>query len=138
MKFAHRTITRLAAVFALAAAATSAYAQHGDPRGFDDGYRAGQQDARDDRRDERRGPPWTRIRILEAEYGARGRMCDARRAVRREVERNRGSINVGNHLCGDPVGGVDKRLRVVYRCDNSGPARVTARENERLRLRCSR
>jgi len=141
MKFAHPTIMRIAAALALTAAATSAFAQEGGPRrAFEAGYDAGQRDAqyvRNDR-DYRGGPPRSRIRILEAEYGARGRMCDARRAVRHEVERNRGSIRVGNQLCGDPAGGVEKRLRVVYRCDNSGPARVVARENERLRLRCGR
>jgi hypothetical protein len=146
MKFAHPTIMRIAAALALTAAATSAFAQDGGPRRiYEAGYDAGQRDAqyrddRDDRgyRNDRGGPPRSRIRILEAEYGARGRMCDARRAVRHEVERNRGSIQVGNQLCGDPAGGVEKRLRVVYRCDNSGPARVVARENERLRLRCGR
>jgi hypothetical protein len=141
MKLAHPTIRRIAAALALTAAATSAFAQEGPRRAFDAGYEAGQRDARvDDRGDrgDRGGPPWTRIRIMEAEYGARGRMCDARRGVRQEVERNRGSINVGNQLCGDPANGMPKRLRVVYRCTDSAPARVVARENETLRLRCGR
>jgi len=120
MKFAHRTITRIAVVFSLAAAATSAFAQEG--RAFDEGYRAGQHDARNDRGGP---PPWAGIRILEAQYGTRGRMCDARRAVRHEVERNRGSIQVGNQLCGDPANGREKHLRVVYRCADSAPPQPT-------------
>jgi hypothetical protein len=130
---------RIAAALSLAAAATSAFAQSGDNRhSFDAGYEAGQRDARD-ARDDRGGPPArNRVHIMEAEYGARGSMCDARRAVRHEVERNRGFIRVDNRLCGDPANGIPKRLRVVYRCSDSAPARVVARENERLRLTCRR
>jgi hypothetical protein len=140
MKTTNKTIMRIAAVLALSAASVSAFAQNGDyRRNYDEGYTA-QRDFREARydRDERGGPPWTRIRVMEAEYGARGSMCDARRAVRHEVERNRGAIRVGNQLCGDPANGVPKRLRVVYRCTDSAPARVVARENETLRLRCAR
>jgi hypothetical protein len=142
MKTTNKTIMRIAAVLALGAASMSAIAQNGDyRRNYDEGYTA-QRDIREVRyegdRDDRRGPPWTRIRVMEAEYGARGSMCDARRAVRHEVERNRGAIHVGNQLCGDPANGVPKRLRVVYRCTDSAPARVVARENETLRLRCAR
>jgi hypothetical protein len=140
MKATNKTIMRIAAVLALSAASVSAFAQNGDyRRNYDEGYTA-QRDIREARydRDERGGPPWTRIRVMEAEYGARGSMCDARRAVRHEVERNRGAIRVGNQLCGDPANGVPKRLRVVYRCTDSAPARVVARENETLRLRCAR
>jgi hypothetical protein len=142
MKLAKHTIMGIAAVLSFTAAATSAFAQ--DRHSYDAGYDAGQRDARDyrndrDYRDDRGGyPGWDRVRILEAEYGARGSMCDARRAVRHEVERNRGRINVGNQLCGDPAGGIPKRLRVVYRCSDSAPARVVARENEILRLTCRR
>jgi hypothetical protein len=141
MKLAHPTILRLAAALALTAAATSAFAQNGDRRSFDAGYEAGQRDSQVDRGDRGdrggpRGPRWDRVRIVEAEYGARGRMCDARRSVQQEVVRNRGAIQVGNQLCGDPAGGVPKRLRVVYRCHDTAPARVVARENETLRLTC--
>jgi hypothetical protein len=139
MRFAHHTILRIAAVLSLTAAATSAFAQDGGyRRSFDAGYEAGQRDTRDYRDDRGGYPAWDRVRIMEAEYGARGQMCDARRAVRHEVERNRGRIEVGNHLCGDPAGGIPKRLRVVYRCSDSAPARVVARENEILRLTCRR
>jgi hypothetical protein len=142
MKTTNKTIMRIAAVLALGAASMSAFAQNGDyRRNYGEGYTS-QRDIREVRyegdRDDRRGPPWTRIRVMEAEYGARGSMCDARRAVRHEVERNRGAIRVGNQLCGDPANGVPKRLRVVYRCTDSAPARVVARENETLRLRCAR
>lgn len=135
MKLAHPTILRIAAALALTAAATSAFAQNGDRRSFDAGYEAGQRDSRDDRGGPR-GPRWDRVRIVEAEYGARGRMCDARRAVQRDVVRNRGTIQVDNGLCGDPAGNVPKRLRVVYRCHDTAPARVVAREGETLRLTC--
>jgi len=136
MKFANPTLIRIAAALALTAAATSSFAQNYEARrGFDAGYEAGQRDARDDRGGPR-GPRWDRVRILEAEYGARGRMCDARRAVQREVVRNRGAIRVDNGLCGDPAGGVPKRLRVVYRCHDTAPGRVVAREGETLRLTC--
>lgn len=136
MKIAKPTLIRIAAALALTAAAMSAFAQSGDARrGFDAGYEAGQRDARDDRGGPR-APRWDRVRILEAEYGARGRMCDARRAVQREVVRNRGAIQVGNQLCGDPANGQPKRLRVVYRCIDTAPGKVVARENETLRLTC--
>jgi hypothetical protein len=138
MKFANQTIMRVAAAIALTAAATSAFAQSGDERrAFGAGYEAGQRDAQGDRGDRGgRGPRWDRVRIVEAEYGARGRMCDARRAVQQEVIRNRGAIHVDNNLCGDPAGGQPKRLRVVYRCHDTAPGRVVARENETLRLTC--
>lgn len=145
MKLAKHTIMRIAAVLSLTAAATSAFAQDGGyRRSYDAGYDAGQRDSRDyrddrDYRDERGGyREWNRVHIMEAEYGARGSMCDARRAVRQEVQRNRGRIEVGNHLCGDPAAHIPKRLRVVYRCSDSAPARVVARENEILRLTCRR
>ncbi|RYE95544.1 MAG: hypothetical protein EOO78_23450 [Oxalobacteraceae bacterium] len=139
MKLANTTLIRIAAALALTAAATSSFAQGQEARrGFDAGYEAGQRDAQHDRGDRGgpRGPRWDRVRILEAEYGARGRMCDARRAVQRDVVRNRGAIQVDNGLCGDPAGGVPKRLRVVYRCHDTAPGRVIAREGETLRLTC--
>lgn len=134
MKLARPTILRIVAALALTAAATSSFAQEGGRRAFDAGYEAGQRDAHGDRGPH--GPRWDRVRILEAEYGARGRMCDARRAVQREVVRNNGVIHVDNNLCGDPAGGMPKRLRVVYRCVDTASARVVARENETLRLTC--
>jgi hypothetical protein len=127
-------IMRIAAILALAAASTSAFAQSADyRRGYDEGYAAGQRDARGDR-----GPHrgWPRVFIEDAEYGSHGATCDARRAVRDEIERNNGNVRAGNQLCGDPAHGEPKRLRIVYRCGDSEAVRVIARENETLRLSC--
>jgi hypothetical protein len=145
MKLASQTMLRLAAVLALSAASASAFAQSADyRRGYDDGFAAGQRAAyenrgdRGDRGDYDRGPEWGRLRIEEAEYGARGSMCDARRAVRDAVERNGGAVRVGNGLCGDPLVGAPKRLNVIYRCGRGEPIQVSARENDTLRLSCPR
>ena len=136
MRLANQHIVRIAAILALTAASTSVFAQTAEyRRGYDDGYAAGQRAARDDRG---RGPGGGRLRVEEAEYGARGAMCDARQAVRQEVERNGGAVLVGNQLCGDPARNVQKRLSVVYRCGDSEPVRVIGRENETLRLSCRR
>jgi hypothetical protein len=136
MRFTHQHIVRIAAVLALTAASTSAFAQSAEyRRGYDDGFAAGQRAARDDGG---RGPGWGRLRVEEATYGARGAMCDARHAVRQELERNGGSVVAGNHLCGDPIRNVEKRLSIVYRCGGDDPVRVVARENETLRLSCRR
>jgi len=132
MKFATQQFMRVAAVLALTVASTSAFAQD-DRRGPDDGYQAGQ------RADDggHRGPPgFMRVRIERADYGVRGRMCDARQSVSDEVERNHGAVLVGNQLCGDPARGAQKSLNVTYRCGDSDSVRVTAREQETLRLSC--
>jgi hypothetical protein len=136
MTFANRHVMRIAAVLALTAATTSAFAQSGEyRRGYEDGFAAGQRAARDDR-----GGPrgWGRVHIEEAEYGVRGAYCDARQAVRNEVERKDGAVLAGNQLCGDPARGTSKALRVVYRCGDSEPVRVVAREYETVRLSCRR
>lgn len=133
MRLAHPHLIRIATILALTAASTSAFAQSADyRRGYDDGYAAGLRAAHDDRG---RG---NRLRVLEAEYGARGAMCDARRAVRDEAERNGGAVRAGNQLCGDPIPRVQKRLNVVYRCGDDEPQRVAVREGETLRLSCRR
>lgn len=127
-------VMRIAAILALTAASASVFAQSADyRRGYDDGYAAGQRDARGDRGPHRGGP---RVFIEDAEYGAHGAACDARRAVRAEIERNHGSVLAGNQLCGNPARGEPKRLRIVYRCGDSEAVRVIARENETLRLSC--
>jgi hypothetical protein len=139
MSFANRHIMRIAAVLALTAASTSAFAQSGEyRRGYEEGFAAGQRAAHGDRGD--RGGPrdWDRVHIEEAEYGVRGAICDARRAVHAEVERNGGAVVVSNQLCGDPAVGASKRLSVVYRCGDSEPVRVVTREHETLRLACRR
>ena len=130
----NRPAMRIAAILALTAASASAFAQSAEyRRGYDDGYAAGQRDARGDRGSYR---GWGCVFIEDAEYGARGATCDARRAVRNEIERNHGNVRAGNQLCGDPARGEYKRLRVVYRCGDSEAVRVIARENEVLRLGC--
>ena len=135
MRFLNQTIVRTAAILALAAASTTAFAQTAEyRRGYDDGYAAAQR-AGDDRG---RGQGRNAIRIESAEYGARGAMCDARQSVRRDMERTGGTIIAGNQLCGDPAPRVEKRLSVVYRCGGDEAMRVVAREGETLRLNCRR
>jgi hypothetical protein len=58
--------------------------------------------------------------------------------VRDEIERNGGAVVAHNQLCGDPAPSQQKRLRIVYRCGDSEPARAFARQGERLRLSCRR
>ena len=133
MRLSNRHILRIAAVLAFTAASTSAFAQSGEyRRGYEDGYAAAQ-------RGDRGGPSgWGHVRVEEADYGVRGAMCDARRAVRGEVERNGGAVLAGNQLCGDPAVNAPKRLSIVYRCGDGEPVRVVAREGETLRLSCRR
>ena len=136
MRFTKQHIVRLAAVLALSAASTSAFAQSAEyRRGYEDGFAAGQRAAQDGRGG--RGQ-WGRLHIEEAIYGARGAVCDARQAVRQEVDRSGGTVVVGNHLCGDPAYNQEKRLNIVYRCGNDNPVRVMGRENETMRLSCRR
>jgi hypothetical protein len=137
MQFSKQHIVRVAAILALSAASTSAFAQSAEyRRGYEDGFAAGQRAAQGDRGG--RGQGWGRMHIEEAVYGARGAMCDARQAVRQEVDRSGGTVVVGNHLCGDPIRRVEKRLTIVYRCGDDAPVRISARENETLRLSCRR
>ena len=136
MKLDTQFIKRIAAVVALGAATTSAFAQSAEyRRGYEDGYTAGMRAADQDRD---RNPGYGRIYIEEAEYGVRGASCDARRPVWEQVRRNDGVIRISNQLCGDPIRGTNKRLRVVYRCGDSEPMRVFGREGETLRLNCRR
>jgi hypothetical protein len=136
MRLAHQPIVRIAAILALATASTSAFAQSAEyRRGYEEGYAAGLRAAGDGGG---RGSGRGGVRVESAEYGARGAMCDARRAVRQEAERNGGAVVAGNHLCGDPAYNVEKRLSVVYRCGDDAPVRVIARENETLHLGCRR
>ena len=136
MKFTTQPILRIAAVLALTAATTSAFAQSAEfRRGYDEGFAAGQRAAQGGPGPR---PGWDRVRIEEAEYGIRGAMCDARQSVRNAVERNDGAVTANNNLCGDPARGAQKHLSIFYRCGDSEPVRVTARENETLRLSCRR
>ena len=132
----HQNIQRIALVLALTAASSSAFAQSAEyRRGYDDGYAAGQRDAREGGRG---GHGRDRLTIEEATYGVRGAMCDARRAVRQEAERNGGLVVAGNHLCGDPKRNTGKQLTIVYRCGNDRPERIVGRENDTMRLSCWR
>ena len=136
MTITHRPALSLAAILALTVASASAFAQSTEyRRGYEDGFAAGQRAARDDRGGR---PGSQRIYIEDAEYGARGATCDARRSVWAEMERNNGNVRAGNQLCGDPARGEQKRLRVVYRCGDSEAVRVVAREGELMRLSCRR
>jgi hypothetical protein len=136
MTLIHRPALRLAAVLALTVASASAFAQSAEyRRGYDDGFAAGQRAAHDDRGG-RPGRP--RIYIEDAEYGAHGATCDARRSVWGEIERNNGNVRAGNQLCGDPAHGQQKRLRVVYRCGDGEAVRAVVREGEVMRLSCRR
>jgi hypothetical protein len=131
----HRPALRLAAIVALTVASASTFAQSAEyRRGYEDGFAAGQRASHDDRG----GRPGGRIYIEDAEYGARGATCDARRSVWAEIQHNNGNVRAGTQLCGDPAHGEQKRLRVVYRCDDSEAVRVVAREGEVLRLSCRR
>jgi hypothetical protein len=128
-----QTIARIAAILAFTAASTSAFAQSNEyRRGYQDGFAAGQRAAGGER-----GRHWG-MRIEEAEYGVRGAMCDARDAVRDQLERNGGAVHAGNELCGDPARGAQKHLRIIYRCGDSEPLRAVAREHETVRLSCRR
>jgi hypothetical protein len=130
-----QTIMRLAAVLALTGACASSFAQSNEyRRGYEDGFAAGQRAASEPGR----RPDWGRVHVEEAMYGARGAVCDARRAVHEAIERNGGLVHVGNELCGDPARGEQKRLRIIYRCGDSEPVRTVAGENETLRLSCRR
>ena len=132
MRIAKQHFMRIAAVLALTAASTSAFAQSADyRRGYDDGYAAGQ-------RNDRGGPGRGGLHILEANYGVRGSTCNARRSVRDSIERNRGTVVANDRLCGDSAPGKVKRLQVVYRCSDGEPMRATARQYDTLRLSCRR
>ena len=138
MTLNNRPLLRIAAILALSAATTSAFAQSAEyRRGYDDGYAAGLREAGGGRDGRGEGRGW-RIFVEDAEYGTHFASCDARRAVRSQVERNRGTVRADNQLCGDPARGEPKRLRIVYRCGDSEAVRVVARENESVRLSCRR
>jgi hypothetical protein len=130
------TLAHMATVMALTVASTSAFAQSAEfRRGYDEGFAAGQRAAQGGPGPR---PGWDRIHVEEAEYGVRGSKCDARQSVRNQIERNGGAVVANNNLCGDPARGAQKNLSIVYRCGDSEPVRVVAREEETLRLSCRR
>lgn len=82
------------------------------------------------------------LEIYNADYGERGRYCNAERRIARECNGRRGcEFEVGNHLCGDPVPDVVKELRLNFGCEGrrgSDQDSVRAREGQRVRLECER
>jgi hypothetical protein len=82
------------------------------------------------------------IEIYNADYGERGRYCNAERRISRECNGRRDcEIEVDNRLCGDPATGVVKELRLNFGCEgrrSQGQDAVRAREGQRVRLSCER
>lgn len=103
-------------------------------RGYDQGYRdAIEAQRRQQHHSESRLP----IEIEDAQYGMRGASCDARAQLQQAVGwRRHVSIAVNNNLCGDPVPGVQKRLRITYRCDNGEVFEVRGAEGNVVTLYC--
>lgn len=82
------------------------------------------------------------LEIYNADYGERGRYCNAERRIARECNGRRGcEFEVGNHLCGDPAPNMVKELRLSFGCEGrrgSDQDQVRAREGQRVRLACER
>jgi hypothetical protein len=76
------------------------------------------------------------LRVLEAWYGRERRVCDASHAMRSACDGRPGcEVKAGNELCGDPLPGVVKGLRVTYRCHGQ-TRHVDQRESGYVGLRC--
>ncbi len=82
------------------------------------------------------------IQIYNADYGERGRTCNAERRIARECSGRRDcEIEVDNRLCGDPMPDVVKELRLSFGCEGrrgSDQESVRAREGQRIRIECER
>jgi hypothetical protein len=103
-------------------------------RGYDQGYRDGLEAQSRQQYHSRVQLP---IEIQEARYGVRGASCDVRDQVQHAVGwRRHVSIAVDNNLCGDPAPGVQKRLRITYRCDNGEVFEVRGPERGVATLYC--
>lgn len=77
------------------------------------------------------------IYIEEARYGLRGASCDARRSLQAAVGTHRHvSVAINNNLCGDPVPGVQKRIRITYSCDNGEVFELRVPERDIATLYC--
>jgi hypothetical protein len=134
--FPLKQVVSVLAFATLGMLAGSAAAQSADyRRGYDQGYRDAIEASR-----ERRGPSEPVrgfIRVLDAKYGFRGDVCDARHAIEEIVGMRRHvDIRVNNDLCGDPASGRIKRLTIVYRCGDGPEQRVAGAENTQLSMSC--
>lgn len=103
-------------------------------RGYDQGYRDGLEAQG---RQQHHGGSRLPIEVEDAQYGVRGASCDARAQLQQAVGwRRHVSVAVNNNLCGDPVPGVQKRLRITYRCDNGEVFEVRGAEGSVVTLYC--
>lgn len=148
MKFTGKRLLCGLGLLACGALSASAFAQSNEyRRGYDQGYRDGieaqgrqgqqHEPQQYERQGERQGQRGERIRIEEARYGTRDNACDATEAVQRAVGwRRHATIVATNELCGDPVVGRSKQLRVVYRCDDGPVSRAQAGEGAAVTIGC--
>jgi hypothetical protein len=136
---------------ALGGLAGSAWAQNTDyRRGYDQGYRdaleavIAQAQALSHNRVQVQPLPVPvpvevpRLQILEANYGIRGALCDARPSVQQIVGMNYRNVEIraNNDLCGDPASGRPKRLSITYQCADGVDQRVAGPEGSVLNLSC--
>lgn len=138
IKFASKGILCTLGFITLGAMSVSAFAQSADyRRGYDQGYRDGiEAQSRQNQQGQQDGPRG-RIHIEEALYGVRDASCDARDSVQRAVGgRRNASVTANNELCGDPLPGRAKRLRITYRCGNGEELSVRAPEGAAVTLNC--
>jgi len=134
----HRTRKPLLCAIALATLSLVALPSSADNGAY--GY-SREQDYPDrfegQRRYEHRHQQFRPIHILEARYGLRGASCDARDSLQEAVGRHRYvSVAINNNLCGDPLPGVPKRIRITYRCDTGEIFEVRAPERGVATLDC--
>ncbi|MGV3616396.1 MAG: hypothetical protein ACO1SV_13785 [Fimbriimonas sp.] len=71
------------------------------------------------------------LEIVKAEYGASDKWLDVTDLAQRKVSDGRLELPVGNSLGPDPINGVPKTLRVIYKA-NGKTQRASAKENEDL------
>jgi hypothetical protein len=132
---ARKQFIRAAALAALGLVPVCASADNGEYRRP---YEQGYQDGIEAQRHREHHHGWRQhIRIEEARYGLRGASCDARGALQQAVGQHRHvSVAINNNLCGDPVPGVQKRIRITYSCDNGEVFEVRAPERGVATLYC--
>jgi hypothetical protein len=86
--------------------------------------------------DGQRAQGYRGLRVLEAWYGSRRRVCDASHALRSHCDgRPNCQFKVGNELCGDPLPGVVKGITITYSCHGQ-TRRVEEMESRHTGLRC--